>query len=135
MKLFLLFVFFISFQVYLIDGKGSVHECVKATQALATTGDGTDSTSCAGCDPALDSCYTTCQGYIKNVYFDCDGVCLPEGYYFDPQEELTGCFSANQFKFKIKVERCGCDAALPTVMISWMSFLIVIVATMYWSFR
>lgn len=85
--------------------KGNIHDCVMgknnfleilfiysvtieflATQALAGTGDGTTSTSCAGCDPALDVCFPSCQGYIKNVYFDCDGVCLPEGYYFDPRK-------------------------------------------------
>lgn len=76
----------------LLNKKGSVHTCVQATLALSTTGDGTSPDSCAGCDPALETCTPGCQAYIDKVYYQCDSVCLPDGYYFDPRKALCSFF-------------------------------------------
>jgi len=90
---------------------GNVHTCVHASNKLLKAGSGTTADSCMGCNPALPTCFPGCQGLIDKLYSNCDKVCLPYGYYFDPQQELDGCWSENKPKVKIKVERCGCSAA------------------------
>jgi hypothetical protein len=39
------------------------------------------------CDPAIPDCAPGCQGLIDKIYYDCDGICLPDGYYYDPGEQ------------------------------------------------
>lgn len=57
-----------------------------ATLNLAATGDGKEVTSCAGCNPAQEFCVPGCQSLITKVYWECDSVCLPDGYYYDPRK-------------------------------------------------
>jgi hypothetical protein len=63
-----------------------VHNCVAASKSLAELGDGSTSTSCMECDPALPTCNGLCQLVIDKLYYFCDDVCLPYGYYFDPRK-------------------------------------------------
>jgi hypothetical protein len=38
------------------------------------------------CDPTVQYCPDGCQGLVDKMYYDCDDVCLPDGYYFDPRK-------------------------------------------------
>lgn len=42
-----------------------------------------------GCDPAQPSCSLGCQKLINKLYENCDEVCLPYGYYFDPRKMIV----------------------------------------------
>lgn len=115
---------------------------------MRKAGYGDTDTSCMGCDPALPDCYTDCQGLVDQLYFQCDSVCLPEGYYFDPRKsllsvllstsqlvctesELQGCWEDVKPDVKIKVERCGCNSAFTSVSrlsLSVVLFVITLVA-------
>lgn len=53
---------------------------------MSRAGDGTTIDSCMGCDPALPDCFPTCQALVDQLYTQCDSVCLPDGYYFDPRK-------------------------------------------------
>ena len=87
----------------------NVHRCVHRTTKLSKqTAQGTP---CFNCDPALNECPVGCQQVIDDVYHMCNGICLPDGYYFDPESQLEECFAANRAAMKIGVERCGCNAA------------------------
>ena len=91
------------------EGEGSIRACIAGTCAsyiftnhllpntntvlymdidiaairLGRPGNGSTSTSCFYCDPARPRCSKGCQGRIDDLYFDCDGVSLPDGYYYD----------------------------------------------------
>jgi hypothetical protein len=97
------------FPIVLVNSEGSVHKCVHSSTKLAKRGRGNTETSCMGCNPAMPACSSGCQNLIDKLYINCDNVCLPDGYYFDPQWELQGCWKDNIKKVKIKVERCGCN--------------------------
>ena len=86
----------------------SVHRCVHSATKLAkqTKADN----PCMNCDPAADQCNPGCQVLIDGLYHVCSGMCLPDGYYFDPQSQMEGCFAENKDKFKIAVEKCGCNS-------------------------
>lgn len=60
-----------------------VHECVHATRKLGKNGDGSTASSCMHCDPTFPDCYYDCQSLIDAMYVACDGVCLPQEYFFD----------------------------------------------------
>jgi hypothetical protein len=49
---------------------------------------------CLGCDPTLSDCPATtqyqCQPLIANLWTTCNGVTLPDGIYYDPQQTVTG---------------------------------------------
>lgn len=49
---------------------------------------------CLGCDPTLADCPATtqyqCQPLIANLWTTCNGVTLPDGIYYDPQQTVTG---------------------------------------------
>jgi len=64
--------------------RATVKKCIAISNYLATFGDGSTSTSCMGCDPALPECTSPCQSVVDDLYTDCDGICLPDGYYYDP---------------------------------------------------
>jgi hypothetical protein len=38
------------------------------------------------CDPTKAACPDGCQNKIQKMYFGCDDICLPDGYYFDPRK-------------------------------------------------
>lgn len=57
-----------------------------ATNKVRKAGDGTTANSCMGCRPTKPECSAGCQDLIDNMYLRCDGVCLPNGYFFDPRK-------------------------------------------------
>jgi len=57
---------------------------IKAAATIVKYGKGDTVDSCMNCDPALPTCAPGCQGLIGKLYINCDGVCLPDGYYYDP---------------------------------------------------
>ena len=87
------------------------HQCIHATRKLGKNGDGSTDSSCMHCDPAIEFCYFNCQELIDQMYEACDGVCLPDGYYFDASFTITGCWKDAKSDLKIGVERCGCNSA------------------------
>jgi hypothetical protein len=62
----------------------NIHRCVWAGNKLRKAGDGSTIESCSSCDPARPECAPGCQELIDTIYRACDGICLPDGYYFDP---------------------------------------------------
>lgn len=60
-----------------------------ATRKITKAGDGTTEDSCMGCDPTLKDCFSDCQRLVDQLYRQCDDVCLPDGYYFDPRKYHT----------------------------------------------
>jgi len=105
----------------------TVHRCVWATNKLRKAGDGSTPSSCSNCDPAIPTCNPGCQDLIDTVYHACDQIELPDGYYYDPINELSGVWEDNLVQYKINVERCGCNAAFKGTPISLM---LVFMATM-----
>ena len=89
----------------------NVHRCVHTTNKVRKRGDGSTVGSCSSCDPATDVCDVGCQDLINRMYWACTEVCLPDGYYFDPNKMLSGCWEDNEASMKINVERCGCNSS------------------------
>eukprot|EP01039_Chlorochromonas_danica_P001100 gene1100-1195_t len=86
-----------------------------------------------GCDPTYPTCAEGCQDLVKRVYYRCDGVCLPNGYYFDPQWDLDGCWGEVKSQVKIKVERCGCNAASSSLPFSVFLTALMAILVLAWS--
>ena len=86
----------------------TVHRCVHSTTKLAKQTAGGN--PCFNCDPATNECNPGCQILIDGLYHVCSGMCLPDGYFFDPESNLEGCFNNVKSEFKIGVERCGCNS-------------------------
>lgn len=89
----------------------NIHRCVHTTNKVRKRGDGSIIGSCSSCDPAVDTCDVGCQDLINRMYWACTDVCLPDGYYFDPNKMLSGCWEDNEALMKINVERCGCNSS------------------------
>jgi len=89
----------------------TAHRCVWASNKLRKTGDGSTPGSCSNCDPTASTCSPGCQDLIDTVYWACAEIDMPDGYYFDPINELSGVWEDNLDTFKINVERCGCNSA------------------------
>jgi hypothetical protein len=52
--------------------------------------------------------------------------------FLSVESELSGCFSKDvQFKFKIKVERCGCNFAFNNISFSFVVFISLILFNIY----
>ena len=60
-----------------------------ASENLKSRGLGNTPQSCMDCDPALPRCSSGCQGLVKDLYYNCDAICLPQGYYFNPSKTLS----------------------------------------------
>lgn len=60
-----------------------------ASEKLKSRGLGNTPQSCMDCDPALPRCSSGCQGLVKDLYYNCDAICLPRGYYFNPSKTCT----------------------------------------------
>lgn len=81
---------------------------------------------CIGCDPVQDTgcpatpdmennkAKTPCQELISDMHWNCDGVVLPDGYYYDPQRTITGAWGADgkasdvKTRLNVAIGRCGC---------------------------
>ena len=75
--------------------------------------DYTKSKTCMACDPTRDWCPHGCQDIVDKLYVQCDGVAMPDGWYFDPDEQLTGEWNEEtRGEVKKLVERCGCNAGV-----------------------
>ena len=106
----------------------NVHRCVHRTTKLSKqTAQGTP---CYNCDPALNECPVGCQQVIDDVYHMCNGICLPDGYYFDPESRLQECFAENRAAMKIGVERCGCNAAFRLSGAASLAFVLLLSLTL-----
>ena len=64
-----------------------------ASRKLAKNGNGTSPDSCMLCDPAIPTCPFGCQKHVTKLYRNCKGVCLPDGFYFDPSKYIYNCYS------------------------------------------
>jgi hypothetical protein len=110
----------------------NVHRCVHATNQVRKRGDGSVVGSCSSCDPAQPTCDTGCQDLINRMYWACTEVCLPDGYYFDPNKMLSGCWEENVPSIDINVERCGCNASSRSLSVSLTVLMAIIGATVGW---
>lgn len=106
-----------------------VHQCVHVVTKLAKYGDGSTVGSCMGCDPAVPYCDLLCKPIVQKLFYQCKGICLPDGYFFDPSNTLNGCWNDNVEEIKVQVGRCGCSASSKIYTMSILSFLLVIVIT------
>ena len=62
----------------------SVHQCVHYTRKvtkLYTLND--PPLRCVMCDPTTSFCNPICQKWVDYQFAACQGVCLPEGFFFD----------------------------------------------------
>jgi hypothetical protein len=78
------------------DGAGNIRACISSAIRVGEAGNGSTPISCFYCDPARESCSKGCQSKIKDLYYDCDGVSLPDGYYYD---DNSGMFIMLKFPF------------------------------------
>jgi len=113
----------------------TTHRCVWASNKLRKSGDGSTPNSCSNCAPTVPTCSPGCQDLIDTVYWACAEIEIPDGYYFDPINELDGVWEDNLGIFKINVERCGCNSAskgLPNSLI--LVFFVTLVAMLVMAF-
>ena len=102
-----------------IAGGTPASDCVKITDKIAwdflriQLGGLATSKPCMSCDPTESTCAPGCQQRIAEMYVACDGVTMPDGFYFDPNKQVTGRWNKEaKAKLKIEVEKCGCSAAV-----------------------
>ena len=74
---------------------------------------------------------TGCQELIDRMYWACTDVCLPDGYYFDPNKMLSGCWEDNVDEMDINVERCGCNSSGRGYSVSFMVLTAVVGAALF----
>mmetsp|Transcript_10901 Transcript_10901/g.14194 ORF Transcript_10901/g.14194 Transcript_10901/m.14194 type:complete len:154 (+) Transcript_10901:249-710(+) len=139
----LLFFFYIVFILEFVESKACSTDnanqlCVETCQDIYYQGDGSTTLSCMSCRPASGTCASGCQNLIDLMYVRCDGVILPDGFYYDPEQTLSGCWNDVKDDIKIAVERCGCDGAEaraiwnPIVtLFATLTTLFVVMATIY----
>ena len=60
--------------------------CIHALERIEKLGSSSmNKTLCLGCSQySQATCPFSCQSYINEIYRNCEGVLLPENYYFDP---------------------------------------------------
>ena len=83
---------------------------------------------CIGCEPVQTVCPSDpdCQTSIDSMYLNCEGVALPDGYYYDPKWTITGPWDTDvKNKLRIEIERCGCSKAGGTTFGSGMGWYTV----------
>ena len=92
--------------------------------------DTTKTRTCISCEPTRSFCPRGCQDLIDELYVNCDGVTMPDGWYFDPDEQITGRWNDRvKADLKIEVERCGCDAAFRGASSSPLALLLAAALT------
>ena len=111
----------------------NVHRCIHTTNKVRKRGDGSVVGSCSSCDPAQPDCDTGCQELIDRMYWACTDVCLPDGYYFDPNKMLSGCWEDNVAEMDINVERCGCNSGSRSFSISFMALTVIMGTALFFT--
>lgn len=98
-----------------------------ASRKLAKNGDGSTEGSCMQCDPTQDVCPVGCQALVNHLFQDCAGVCLPDGYFFDPKWQYDGCWKDHFEQVMIGVNRCGCNSAFSMLQSgSRLTFVVIV---------
>lgn len=87
-----------------------------------------DDLRCMGCDDAPTGtkllCPSGCQGIINRLYANCDGITVPDGFYFDEARTIPDRWDYDKNKrirgkwrssveeaITLEVRKCGCNAA------------------------
>jgi hypothetical protein len=105
-----------------------MHE-LTATNKLRKMGDGSTDSSCMDCNPALPECFIDCQERIDIMYRNCQGVCLPDGYYFDPSKlYLNECYGREQ-KLPALVQNLGASRDVVCRIIYQISYSFLSIVT------
>ena len=123
----------------LINGaeiKPDSHQCIHYTNKIRkANGWGNTVGACMNCITARPKCYGDCQTQLDLVKTACEGVCLPDGYFFDSASTLNGCWDDIKRQISIEMERCGCNSANNSnksyifIFITIMSILYFIIYT------
>lgn len=114
--------------------EGSVHTCIHASNKVRKTGESFDTDElCMGCDPTLATCPVGCQKWVSKLWKNCGNVCLPDGYFFDPSQTVSGCFedAENNKELFIQANRCGCSAASRTDVHSVLVLVFMTMISLY----
>ena len=83
---------------------------------------------CIGCFPVQRACPADpdCQSAIDTLYRTCEGVTLPDGYYFDPQWSITGTWGADvKQELRVQIGRCGCSGGVRKY-VSWSVLILAV---------
>jgi hypothetical protein len=65
--------------------KPSNGPCIDILERVIAGQSGKNTFYCLGCSHLSQAtCPWSCQGFIDEMYRNCEGVSLPENYYFDP---------------------------------------------------
>jgi len=117
----------------LVNGeiKADDHQCIHYTNKIRkNNGWGNTIGACMNCITARPECYADCQEQLDLVKKACDGVCLPDGYFFDAASTLNGCWKDIKRQITIEMERCGCNSA-NTYKKNYIFLLITILSLLY----
>ena len=116
--------------------KADPHQCIHYTNKIRkNNGWGNTVGACMNCIAARPECYSDCQDQLELVKKACEGVCLPDGYFFDAGSTLNGCWKDIKRQITIEMERCGCHSAnictknYIFIMITILSLLYFIIYT------
>lgn len=59
--------------------------CIDTLENIITFQSGKNESFCLGCSHSTQaSCPLSCQRFIDDMYRNCEGITLPENYFFDP---------------------------------------------------
>lgn len=139
--------------VWSIDEEANVHNCVKAARRLHyrtayppfvkpphpdeenpidwLVEEPTAVMPCIVCEPTNELCPEGCQKLLDFFFKVCDGVCLPETYFFDPQMTMAGCWDDHKTELNRHVKRCGCSAASSGVSPRALLIYVLLAMTSY----
>lgn len=62
---------------------------------------------CMGCSPTKHTCEGECEELILNLYEYCEGVILPDGFYFDVAMSMPGTWNEEQKRSRCVSWQCG----------------------------
>jgi hypothetical protein len=85
---------------------------------------------CIVCEPVNVDCPVGCEELLGDFLSKCDGICLPDTYFFDPQNTMAGCFADHAYELNRQIERCGCSAAASLLKASFSFLLLLLLATL-----
>lgn len=111
--------------------KADPHQCIHYTNKIRkANGWGNTVGACMNCITARPKCYADCQAQLDLVKTACEGVCLPDGYFFDAASTLNGCWDDIKRQISIEMERCGCNSA-SNFNKSYIFIIITIISILY----